>query len=138
MGQPQFMPSSYLRYAVDFEGNGRRDIWTSKPDVLASIANYLQRPAGVAANRGASLSSCRQASPARRGATPGNPWGNGCGWRARRQQPPRCASRHPGRWSSPTVRAAEAFLGLRQFRRHSPLQPSDYYALAVGLLGDRS
>ncbi len=41
MGQPQFMPSSYLRYAVDFEGNGRRDIWTSKPDVLASIANYL-------------------------------------------------------------------------------------------------
>ena len=41
MGQPQFMPSSYLRYAVDFEGNGRRDIWTSKPDVLGSIANYL-------------------------------------------------------------------------------------------------
>src|SRR3984885_92433 len=41
MGQPQFMPTSYLRYAVDFEGNGRRDIWTSKPDVLGSIANYL-------------------------------------------------------------------------------------------------
>ena len=41
MGQPQFMPSSYLRYAVDFEGHGRRDIWTSTPDVLASIANYL-------------------------------------------------------------------------------------------------
>ena len=41
MGQPQFMPSSYLRYAVDFEGHGRRDIWTSKPDVLGSIANYL-------------------------------------------------------------------------------------------------
>src|SRR3954447_15077880 len=43
MGQPQFMPSSYLRYAVDFEGHGRRDIWTSKPDVLGSIANYLAR-----------------------------------------------------------------------------------------------
>src|SRR4029077_6074980 len=41
MGQPQFMPSSYLRYAVDFEGDGRRDIWTSKPDVFGSIANYL-------------------------------------------------------------------------------------------------
>src|ERR1700733_11755310 len=41
MGQPQFMPSSYLRYAVDFEGHGRRDIWTSRPDVLGSIANYL-------------------------------------------------------------------------------------------------
>src|SRR3954467_8319206 len=41
MGQPQFMPSSYLRYAVDFDGHGRRDVWTSKPDVLGSIANYL-------------------------------------------------------------------------------------------------
>ena len=32
MGQPQFMPSSYLRLAVDFDGDGRRDIWTSKAD----------------------------------------------------------------------------------------------------------
>jgi membrane-bound lytic murein transglycosylase B len=42
MGQPQFMPSSYLRYAVDFDGDGRRDIWTSHADALASIANYLK------------------------------------------------------------------------------------------------
>lgn len=42
MGQPQFMPSSYLRYAADFDGDGRRDIWQSLPDVFASIANYLQ------------------------------------------------------------------------------------------------
>ena len=41
MGQPQFMPTSFLRYAVDFEGDGRRDIWTSRADVLGSIANYL-------------------------------------------------------------------------------------------------
>ena len=41
MGQPQFMPSSYLNYAVDFDGDGRRDIWRSTPDALASIANYL-------------------------------------------------------------------------------------------------
>lgn len=41
MGQPQFMPSSYLQYAVDFDGDGRRDIWRSTPDALASIANYL-------------------------------------------------------------------------------------------------
>jgi len=41
MGQPQFMPSSYLQYAVDFDGDGRRDIWQSTPDALASIANYL-------------------------------------------------------------------------------------------------
>jgi membrane-bound lytic murein transglycosylase B len=43
MGQPQFMPSSYLRYAQDFDGDGRRDIWTSQPDVFASIAYYLQQ-----------------------------------------------------------------------------------------------
>ncbi len=42
MGQPQFMPSSYLKYAFDFDGDGRRDIWSSIPDTLASIANYLR------------------------------------------------------------------------------------------------
>jgi lytic murein transglycosylase len=41
LGQPQFMPSSYLKYAVDFDGDGKRDIWSSAPDTLASIANYL-------------------------------------------------------------------------------------------------
>ncbi|MGH7069446.1 MAG: lytic murein transglycosylase, partial [Acetobacteraceae bacterium] len=43
MGQPQFMPSAYLTYAVDFDRTGRRNIWTDTADVLASIANYLMR-----------------------------------------------------------------------------------------------
>ena len=43
MGQAQFLPSSFLRYAVDFDGDGKADIWRSVPDVLASIANYLQK-----------------------------------------------------------------------------------------------
>ena len=43
MGQPQFLPSSYLKYAIDFDGDGKADIWRSVPDVLASIANYLQK-----------------------------------------------------------------------------------------------
>jgi lytic murein transglycosylase len=42
MGQPQFLPSKFLRYAVDGDGDGRRDIWHSAPDSLASIANYLR------------------------------------------------------------------------------------------------
>ena len=42
MGQTQFMPSSYLTYAVDFDGDGRRDIWKSTGDALGSIANYLK------------------------------------------------------------------------------------------------
>jgi lytic murein transglycosylase len=43
MGQTQFMPTSYLAYAVDADGDGRRDIWGSMPDVLASTANFLAR-----------------------------------------------------------------------------------------------
>lgn len=43
MGQTQFMPSSYLRFAVDADGDGRRDIWGSMPDVLSSTANFLAR-----------------------------------------------------------------------------------------------
>ena len=43
MGQPQFMPSSYLAYAQDFDGDGRRDIWRNEGDVFASIANYLAK-----------------------------------------------------------------------------------------------
>lgn len=42
MGHTQFMPTVYHRFAVDFDGDGRRDIWTSVPDALASTANYLR------------------------------------------------------------------------------------------------
>ncbi|MCH7555119.1 MAG: lytic murein transglycosylase, partial [Proteobacteria bacterium] len=42
MGQPQFMPSSFLRFAIDYDGDGRRNIWTSRPDVFGSAATYLK------------------------------------------------------------------------------------------------
>ena len=42
LGQCQFMPSSFLKYAVDYDGDGKRDIWGDKADVFASIANYLK------------------------------------------------------------------------------------------------
>lgn len=41
IGQTQFMPSSYIKFAVDFDGNGHRDLLRSPPDVLASTANFL-------------------------------------------------------------------------------------------------
>lgn len=41
MGHTQFMPSAYLRHAVDFDGDGKRDIWRSVPDALASTAKFL-------------------------------------------------------------------------------------------------
>lgn len=40
-GQPQFLPSSWKRYAVDYDRDGKKDIWKSYPDAFASIANYL-------------------------------------------------------------------------------------------------
>lgn len=43
LGQPQFLPSSYLEHAVDFDGNGKPDIWNSVPDTLGSIAAYLNK-----------------------------------------------------------------------------------------------
>lgn len=43
MGQNQFLPSSFLNYAQDYDGDGRKDIWSSRQDVWASIANYLSR-----------------------------------------------------------------------------------------------
>jgi membrane-bound lytic murein transglycosylase B len=48
MGQNQFMPSSFLAYAQDFDGDGRKNIWTNEPDALASIARYLN---GVGSNK---------------------------------------------------------------------------------------
>jgi lytic murein transglycosylase len=41
MGHPQLLPSGFYKYAVDFDGDGRRDIWTSVPDALGTIANHL-------------------------------------------------------------------------------------------------
>ena len=42
IGQTQFMPSSYIKFAVDFDGNGKRDLLHNVPDVLASTANFLK------------------------------------------------------------------------------------------------
>ena len=63
MGQAQFIPSSYMRWAVDFSGDGKRDLWTSVPDVLARCANYLRengwQPGG---SHGAIRWCCRRIS----------------------------------------------------------------------------
>jgi membrane-bound lytic murein transglycosylase B len=138
MGQPQFMPSSYLRYAVDFEGHGRRDIWNSKPDVLGSIANYL----------------------ARSGWRSGEPWGQPVTLPANFNTfaTGRDERRPVGEWMRQGVRSADgrplarseaqaavvlpdgasgnAFLVYSNFAAIRRYNPSDYYALVVGLLGD--
>jgi membrane-bound lytic murein transglycosylase B len=51
MGQPQFMPSSFLEHAVDFDADGATDIWSSLPDVFGSMANYLKNAGWRAGER---------------------------------------------------------------------------------------
>ena len=150
MGQPQFLPSSYLKFAQDFDGDGRRDIWTSLPDVLASIANYMAS----------------------------NGWVNGESWGRRVKLPPdfdaRLGARAPLRsegcravrqltepmllseWRAVGVRTAkgallpkaamaasllrvdqETFLVYRNYETLLTYNCAHSYAIAVGLLADR-
>jgi membrane-bound lytic murein transglycosylase B len=138
MGQPQFMPSSYLRYAVDFEGHGRRDIWTSKPDVLGSIGNYLAQsgwrsgePWGQAVILAGNLGSTATGRDNRR---PVGEWAR-LGVRPADGRPLARADT-PAAVLVPDGPAGDAFLVYANFTAIRRYNPSDYYALVVGLLGD--
>ena len=56
VGHTQFMPTTYQSHAIDFDGDGKRDLWASVPDALASTANYLQA-LGLALGRSVGLRS---------------------------------------------------------------------------------
>lgn len=139
MGQPQFMPTSYLRYAVDFEGHGKRDIWTSKPDVLGSIANYLAK-AGWRAGEGwgqpVILPTGFDLSAAGRdNMRPLGDWARagvrpmGGTWRAGNERPAAIVA--------PDGITGDAFIVHANFKAIRRYNPSDFYAIAVGTIGDR-
>ncbi|MGI4950627.1 MAG: lytic murein transglycosylase [Janthinobacterium lividum] len=141
MGQPQFMPSSYLTYAVDFDGDGRRDIWESKPDVFGSIGNYLAKsgwragepwgqpvvvPAGFNV-AGASRDNRRSLGEWMRDGVmraDGRPFG-----RSDVMGAVIVPDRTPG---------GDAFMVYPNFNAIRRYNPSDFYALTVGLLADAS
>jgi lytic murein transglycosylase len=134
MGQPQFMPSSFYEYAVDFTGDGRRDIWTSVPDVLASIANYLARSGWqrglawgfeVALPRGFDYRTSR---------------GTFVEWTkrgVRRADGGALPGAGDGVVMFPSGAAGPAFLVSANFNVIKLYNNSDVYALAVGHLADR-
>jgi lytic murein transglycosylase len=135
-GQTQFMPSTFHRFAVDFEGNGRRDVVDSVPDALASTANYLRHSGWV----------------------PGLPWGfevvlpRGYSGGSGR------ANKHPmSYWAQQGIRRADgnqlgsgaaglllpagpsgpAFLVTRNFDVIYSYNAAESYALAIAHLSDR-
>lgn len=134
MGQTQFMPTSFRTYAVDFNGDGHRDIWRTIPDALASTANYLK----------------------------GNGWDPGLDWGYEVSVPDNFDYRQHkagfAQWSSLGVRRMDgkslpssgeatlylpagasgpAFLVTKNFDVIKSYNNSDAYALAVAHLGDR-
>jgi membrane-bound lytic murein transglycosylase B len=134
MGHTQFMPSSYVKYAADGDGDGVGDIWTSIPDALASTANYLRQ----------------------HGWQPGLPWGfevalpDGFDFRAHRQSFSQWSSlglrRRDGQAMPRSGEAAlflpggargPAFLVTDNFAVIKAYNSSDAYALGVAHLGDR-
>ena len=139
MGQTQFMPSTFLNHAVDFDGDGRKDLWNSVPDALASAANYLRAT----------------------GFRKGVPWGievlvpSGFDWSLADGQDRRLSS-----WTDlglrpigggaftleehvyaqlwlPAGASGPKYLLLRNFEVFKAYNRSDSYALSVGLLSDR-
>lgn len=149
LGQPQFMPSSYLRYAQDFDGDGRRDIWTSRADVFASIAYYLRERGWRAGQRWGREVRLPRASViaidelplrtegcrARRALTIAQPlavWGR-LGLRAIDRRPlPRAPM------SASLLRDGDrAFLLYDNYEALLDYNCAHTYALAVGLLADR-
>ena len=107
MGQCQFIPTSFLAYAADGDGDGRMDIWTNKADVFASICNYLRRV----------------------GWKPGLSWGQ--------EVPAGTGAGQGQRIVRPAGAGGPPFLTTANFQAVLRWNQSDFFALAVGLLSDK-
>ncbi|TCP89489.1 lytic murein transglycosylase [Rhizobium sp. PP-CC-2G-626] len=141
MGQPQFLPSSFLSYAVDFDGDGRRDIWNSVPDVLGSIAHYLSekgwqrgRDWGFEVSIPESV-SCAQEGPDL--AKPLGQWAATGITRISGQAFPRSEAKASGMMLVPAGRHGPEFLVTPNFYVIKEYNNSDLYALFIGNLADR-
>ena len=134
MGHTQFIPTSYLAYAVDADGNGKRDIWNSVPDALATAANLLRKngwQTGQTWGYEVTLPSGRK-FPA--GSMTLSQWQSIGVTRARGKPYP-----SPGMNAELKAldgREAPAFLMTRNFFVLKRYNNADRYALAVGLLAD--
>ncbi|MBE9605954.1 lytic murein transglycosylase [Acetobacteraceae bacterium H6797] len=139
MGQPQFMPSNFSKLAVDFDGDGRRDIWDDRGDALASIANYLsnsgwreQEPWGrevmLPAGFDPALASLDVKRPLRDWVAMGVQTNDGTSLQGLDME---------ASILQPSGAGGQAFAVHANFAAIRRYNPSTYYALAVAMLSDR-
>ena len=139
MGQPQFMPTSFERYAVDFDGDGHRNICESRGDALASIANYLARSgwrAGEPWAREVLLPAAFDLEQTgREKRRPTQEWLNAGVRPAGGTVLPAldAAILVPDAPNGPSRQAYMVYANFNAIRRYNP---SNFYTLAVGLLAD--
>jgi membrane-bound lytic murein transglycosylase B len=134
MGQPQFMPSNYFDYAVDFSGSGRPDIWTNVPDVLASIANYLRKDGWIPGLTWGFEVFVPKEFDYRRSRASFRDW---AGLGLLRADHSALPSFGDGVLFFPSGSPGPAFLVTQNFNVIKRYNDSDVYALAVGHLADR-
>ena len=137
MGQTQFMPTTFNQHAVDFDGDGRRDLWNSAPDALASAAHYLQasgwengQPWGFEVDLPKGFDYALADPEVRR---------NLAQWRELGVKPVRTIDADQQSLATlflPAGHRGPAFLLLNNFRSILKYNNSTAYALAIGLLSD--
>ena len=150
-GNPQFLPSVYLRVATDADGDGLADIWSSRADTLASIGNYLRdagwrpgQPWGVAVDVPSGLNRAALGSTL---AAPRCPavFGRHSGWKTMREWRALGIAPQRGIWPGDNVFASllepdgpgrTAYLLTGNYRVILDYNCSNYYALSVGLLAN--
>lgn len=140
MGQTQFMPDSFLKYAVDWNGTGRRDIWGDIGCVFASTANYLARE-GWQANLpwGQRVTLAGRIDPYIVGHEHRRPVAEWAGLGVRSvtgqalRDAPAAALIMPGGESEPNESYLVYYPNYKAIRSYNP---PDFYCLSVGLIGD--
>lgn len=141
LGQPQFLPSSFLEHAVDFDGDGRADIWNSVPDTLGSIANYLAHYGWVKGRDwGFEVTVPQNVSCALEGPDRGRPiaeWAAMGITRIGGKPFPAHETRAEGFLLMPAGRKGPAFIVTPNFYVLKSYNESDLYALFIGHSADR-
>ena len=141
LGQPQFLPTSYLQYAIAFDGSRRADIWGSEADTLASIANYLASHGWVRGRDwGFEVTVPENVSCALEGPDRGRPiseWVSMGVSRVGGRAFPDHELRGEGFLMMPAGRHGPAFIVTPNFYVLKEYNESDLYALFVGHAGDR-